>query len=214
MGEAEKVALLAAQGPQLGHFEEPERLKVLSAEYHDKFGWPFLLAPGATSRAALLSLERRLTHGSCEERVEVLGELHKAAYVRLLASVEPAPTGSLTCHVLDTARGCPASGMRIALRRRTGDGPDAAWAEVGSWITNSDGRLPDGPAISGAEVRVGVYEWVFAAGEYFAGCGADLAAAAPFLDEVPLRFGISDPEAHYHVPLLVSPWSFSTYRGS
>jgi 5-hydroxyisourate hydrolase len=78
--------------------------------------------------------------------------------------------------------------------------------------TNTDGRT-DLPLLSGDEMRAGVYELVFAVGEYFMSRGVPL-PAPPFLDRVPVRFGIADPYAHYHVPLLVSPWAYSTYRGS
>jgi hydroxyisourate hydrolase len=84
---------------------------------------------------------------------------------------------------------------------------------VGEFVTNSDGRLLGGPALKGADFQVGVYEWTFFAGDYFARIGTPT-SGTPFLDIVPLRFGIDNPEDHYHVPLLVSPWSFSTYRGS
>jgi 5-hydroxyisourate hydrolase-like protein (transthyretin family) len=79
---------------------------------------------------------------------------------------------------------------------------------------NDDGRLEKGPALKGgAEFLVGVYEWQFMAGDYFASIGT-YTSGTPFLDVIPLRFGIDNPDDHYHVPLLVSPWGFSTYRGS
>jgi hydroxyisourate hydrolase len=121
-----------------------------------------------------------------------------------------AATGFLTCHVLDTARGCPAAGLRLTLRRK---GAGDTWETLGSWVTNEDGRLPGGPALKGENHLAGVYEWTFFVGEYFASVGVPT-ARTPFLDEVPIRLGIDDPDSHYHVPLLVSPWSFSTYRGS
>lgn len=116
--------------------------------------------------------------------------------------------GRLTTHVLDTAHGVPAAGMAVELWRLEGDERTLLRAAV----TNSDGRL-DEPLLSERELRRGVYELVFAAGEYFAARGAAL-AEPPFLDRVPVRFSVADPEAHYHVPLLVSPWAYSTYRGS
>ena len=99
--------------------------------------------------------------------------------------------------------------MAVTLRRQTSD----AWEVVGRWMTNSDGRLPNGPALEGAALVDGVYEWTFGVGDYFAIAGVPT-AGTPFLKEVPIRFGIDNPEKHYHVPLLASPWSFSTYRGS
>lgn len=116
--------------------------------------------------------------------------------------------GRLTTHVLDTANGVPAAGMAIELWRLEGDGR----ALVRTAVTNADGRL-DAPLLAESEMRMGVYELVFAVGEYFAARNARL-AEPPFLDRVPVRFGVADTEAHYHTPLLVSPWAYSTYRGS
>ena len=115
--------------------------------------------------------------------------------------------GRLTTHVLDTARGCPANGVGVTLYRLNPERQMLAQA-----ATNSDGRL-DSPILADADFRTGTYELVFAAGTYFQTCQLDL-PSSPFVDEVVIRFGIADAEAHYHVPLLVSPWSYSTYRGS
>lgn len=117
-------------------------------------------------------------------------------------------SGYLTTHVLDTARGCPAAGLKVALHRLTGKTRDHM-AEI---VTNEDGRT-DTPILPTDQFQTGVYELIFFAGDYLRATGQ--AGDAPlFLDEVPLRFGISDPEAHYHVPLLLSPYGYSTYRGS
>ncbi len=116
--------------------------------------------------------------------------------------------GRLTTHVLDTANGVPAAGMAVELWRLEGDERTLVRANV----TNADGRL-DAPLLAEAEMRAGRYELVFAIGDYFAGRGARL-TQPPFLDRVPVRFAIADQDAHYHVPLLVSPWAYSTYRGS
>jgi len=191
--------------------EELKKFTALNDEYRKKFGFPFILAVrNATKRAILTAFERRLNNDAAAERTECLAQVHKIAYMRLLEKVQHAPTGFLTCHILDTARGCPAAGLRVTLRRQIG--PDA-WEPLGVWVTNEDGRLPGGPALKGADHKTGVYEWTFFVAEYFAGAGVPT-AGTPFLDEVPIRFGIGDPEDHYHVPLLVSPWSCSTYRGS
>lgn len=113
--------------------------------------------------------------------------------------------GYLTTHVLDTARGCPAAGLRIVLR-------DAAGAVLAEKVTNADGRT-DGPILPSDRFAAGTYELTFHAGDYLR--ATEQAGAAPlFLDLVPIRFGMSDPEAHYHVPLLLSPYGYSTYRGS
>ncbi|MBL8700375.1 MAG: hydroxyisourate hydrolase [Alphaproteobacteria bacterium] len=116
--------------------------------------------------------------------------------------------GRLTTHVLDTARGIPAAGMALALYALDGD----ARVQLATGRTNANGRT-DAPLLQGAALRVGRYELVFQIGEYFRAAGVALANPA-FLDEVPLRFAIADAAAHYHVPLLCSPWSYSTYRGS
>lgn len=118
--------------------------------------------------------------------------------------------GYLTTHVLDTARGVPAAGMRIELWRVDAAGDRRE--RLAEARTNDDGRV-DGPLLSGGAFTAGTYELVFAVGEYFAGAGIAL-PQPPFLDRVPIRFGVADPEVHYHVPLLVSPWAYSTYRGS
>jgi 5-hydroxyisourate hydrolase len=116
--------------------------------------------------------------------------------------------GRLTTHVLDTARGRPAAGLVVELFALEGD----VRRLVCSGATNADGRL-DRPALEGGAFRQGTYELVFHAGDYLRGGGVVL-AEPPFLDLIPIRFGISDPEAHYHVPLLLSPFGYSTYRGS
>ena len=110
---------------------------------------------------------------------------------------------TLSTHVLDTAHGCPAAGLRIRLL----DGAGQTLAEA---ITNQDGRL-DAPILP-AGAGAGIYELRFAVAEYFARRGVSL-SAPPFLDEVPVRIGMAG-QGHYHVPLLVSPYGYSTYRGS
>jgi hydroxyisourate hydrolase len=115
----------------------------------------------------------------------------------------------LTTHVLDTALGKPAKGMRIQLARMAGEAPEL----IRTVFTNADGRVDGGPILSGEEFQIGQYELIFHAGEYLKGLGLAL-TDPPFLDVIPIRFGISDTSAHYHVPLLLSPYGYSTYRGS
>jgi 5-hydroxyisourate hydrolase len=110
--------------------------------------------------------------------------------------------GKLTTHVLDIAAGKPAAGIVIELYRLAAGASEL----LATATTNADGRT-EVPMLSGAAMTVGTYELVFHVGEYFGG-------GAEFLDSIPLRFRIADPAAHYHVPLLCSPWSYSTYRGS
>ena len=115
--------------------------------------------------------------------------------------------GRLTTHVLDTAHGKPGAGIKVELYRLGG-----ARALAASAVTNQDGRCAQ-PLLDGEAFTVGQYELVFFAGDYFAKLG--LKTAEPrFLDEVVVRFGIAAPGEHYHVPLLLSPFSYSTYRGS
>lgn len=117
-------------------------------------------------------------------------------------------TGYLTTHVLDTARGCPAEGIDIALYVVTEDGRRL----LGQVQSNADGRT-DGPILQGQGFVAGVYELEFHVGDYLNRTGQ--ATGLPlFLDVVPIRFGVNDKGAHYHVPLLLSPFGYSTYRGS
>ena len=116
--------------------------------------------------------------------------------------------GRLTTHVLDTAGGRPAAGMRVELSVFEGSG----WRRLKTVATNADGRT-DGPLLVGAALAKGQYQLVFDVAAYYRGIGTEL-ADPPFLGRVPLSFGVAEPDAHYHVPLLCTPWSYSTYRGS
>lgn len=115
----------------------------------------------------------------------------------------------LSTHVLDTWSGRPAPGVSIALHRIE---PDGSRIRIVETVTNADGRT-DTPLLAGDTFRVGRYEIEFGIGAYFRQAGANLPDPS-FLDIVPVRFGIADPDGHYHVPLVASPWSYSTYRGS
>jgi 5-hydroxyisourate hydrolase len=115
----------------------------------------------------------------------------------------------LSTHVLDTMHGTPAAGMAVRLYSVQG----AQRTLVKELVLNSDGRNPDGLLYEHVALRTGCYRLEFAVADYFRARGADL-PEPPFLDHVGIDFGIADASAHYHVPLLVSPWSYSTYRGS
>ena len=116
--------------------------------------------------------------------------------------------GYLTTHVLDTARGLPAEGIRIALYRVSGN----SHQKIAETVTNDDGRS-DAPILPQDMFKPGTYELIFFCGDYLRATGQ--AGDDPlFLDQVPIRFGMNDAEAHYHVPLLLSPYGYSTYRGS
>ena len=116
--------------------------------------------------------------------------------------------GRLTTHVLDAAHGCPGSALKIELYRVEG----AQMELLATTLTNHDGRC-DAPVLQGEDYRSGVYQLHFHAGDYYRARGVSLPEPA-FLDVIPIRFGISDTTAHYHVPLLLSPYGYSTYRGS
>ncbi len=117
--------------------------------------------------------------------------------------------GKLTTHVLDTAHGCPGKGIRVRLFVTGKDGKEKLLASA---ATNADGRC-DAPLLADKTMVVGKYRLEFAAGDYFRARGVKLPEVA-FLDVISIDFGISDAGAHYHVPLLVSPYGYSTYRGS
>ncbi len=125
-----------------------------------------------------------------------------------MSSAGQRPSGRLTTHVLDTMSGRPGAGLVIELFRVEG-GSRRLLQRV---TTNEDGRNP-GPLLEGSEVQRGTYELVFHVGAYFREHGVALSEPA-FLEQVPVRFGIADPAGHYHVPLLVTPYGYSTYRGS
>lgn len=116
--------------------------------------------------------------------------------------------GRLSTHVLDTARGKPAAGVKISLYRISGQ----SHRKIAEVVTNADGRT-DAPLLSGAALKEGSYELVFYAGDYLRESG-QASDALLFLDQIPIRFGVPDAGQHYHVPLLISPFAYSTYRGS
>lgn len=117
-------------------------------------------------------------------------------------------SGYLTTHVLDTARGIPAEGITILLYRVSGN----SHKKIAETVTNADGRT-DTPILAVEDFKTGTYELIFQVGDYLR--GAKLAESETlFLDQIPIRFGMDDADAHYHVPLLLSPYGYSTYRGS
>ncbi len=184
--------------------KEAAEIGQLNASYAARFGFPFILCVRRHTRRSLLAQFRRRAQG--ERSAELAQALQEVGFITRLRLADlvtgpgmPPVHGRLTTHVLDTARGRPAAGVRLTLQEA--GGPALAQA-----VTNVDGRT-DAPLLSGMPLRAGVYELEFDVGRYFA-------EAAPFLDIIPIRFTISEPEAHYHVPLLVSPGAYSTYRGS
>jgi 5-hydroxyisourate hydrolase len=118
--------------------------------------------------------------------------------------------GHLSTHVLDTMNGCPAAGMQVTLQRLDATGQPATLKQL---TLNADGRNPGGPLLDAQTMAAGRYRLLFEVAAYFRNRGVAL-PDPPFIDVVTLDFGMADAGGHYHVPLLVSPWAYSTYRGS
>jgi 2-oxo-4-hydroxy-4-carboxy-5-ureidoimidazoline decarboxylase len=193
--------------------EEYARFAQLDDAYAKKFGFPFVICVGRQGRGAILeTLERRAGNPADVEFATALAEIDLIARLRIVQFVKgpgmAKTDGRLTTHVLDVHAGAPAAGVKIELHE-IGASATSLLAEV---VTNADGRT-DAPLLGGAPLRVGTYELRFHIGAYFAKRNVSLAKPA-FLDVVPVRFAIAEPEGHYHVPLLATPWSYSTYRGS
>jgi 2-oxo-4-hydroxy-4-carboxy-5-ureidoimidazoline decarboxylase len=192
---------------------EYERFETLNEAYAEKFGFPFVICVRRQTRDALLdAFETRIKNDPSAERATALKEIDLIARLRLVQFVKDGAIdgiyGRLSTHVLDTHAGRPAAGVRVELFEIGA----SASAMLKESVTNGDGRT-DEPLISAVPLRVGHYELRFHVGEYFATRNLELPQPA-FLDVVPVRFAIAEPEGHYHVPLLVTPWSYSTYRGS
>jgi 2-oxo-4-hydroxy-4-carboxy-5-ureidoimidazoline decarboxylase len=186
--------------------EEFERFSRLNTAYRAKFGIPFIVCVRRHTRDSVLSqFEQRLQNDAEAERARAIDEIGLITRLRLVAKVDgpgkPKTTGRLSTHVLDATAGRPAPGVPITLHE-VGASARSLLRET---VTNADGRT-DAPLIDNEPLRIGTYELSFRVKEHFRGAG--------FLDTVPLRFVVNEPEAHYHVPLLVTPWSYSTYRGS
>jgi 2-oxo-4-hydroxy-4-carboxy-5-ureidoimidazoline decarboxylase len=182
--------------------------------YRAKFGFPYVVCVRRHTRDSVLrDFERRLPNDAKAETQTSIGEIFRIAALRLdqlVASDDKlAVHGRLSTHVLDTHSGRPAAGISIELTELSDLGQSRVVAQA---ITNSDGRT-DQPLIGGRPVPIGRYELTFRVGAYFADRGVPL-SDPPFLDRIPLHFSVSDPEGHLHVPLLVTPWSYATYRGS
>lgn len=182
--------------------------------YKEKFGFPFIICVRRHSKDSILrQFERRLTHDAAGERETALDEIFRIAALRLDQRVG-APdrlklAGRLSTHVLDVHSGKPAEGVTIELWELSEAGEGRLLVRT---ATNGDGRT-DNPLIAERPVPIGTYELRFAVAAYFAGRGVPM-SEPPFLDVVPIRFAIAEPEGHTHVPLVVSPWSYATYRGS
>lgn len=193
--------------------EEFERFHRLNDAYKAKFGIPFMICVRRHTRDSILArFEGRLANDATSEFAAALQEVFYITRLRIAAKVTgegmPQVNGRLSTHVLDTHGGRPAVGIAIELYEFAGERAH----RIASALTNADGRT-DGPLIGGRPLPIGLYELRFAVGYHFRSRGI-ASGDPPFLDIVPLRFSIAEPEGHYHVPLLCTPWSYSTYRGS
>ncbi len=181
----------------------------LNRSYREKFRFPFIICVRRHTRDSILAqFERRLGNDIAAERAQALDEIGLITRLRLNALVngpgKPVTEGRLFTHVLDLTTGRPAAGIKVTLHEIGG----SARGLIAETVTNADGRT-EKPLISGEPLRIGTYELTFEVGAYFR-AGPDM----PFLDAIPIRFAIAEPERHYHVPLLMTPWSYTTYRGS
>jgi 2-oxo-4-hydroxy-4-carboxy-5-ureidoimidazoline decarboxylase len=194
--------------------DEFERFHRLSNAYRAKFGMPFVVCVRRHGKESILSeFEQRLGNDTASELATALNEIFRIAALRLDGRVS-APDrlkvhGRLSTHVLDTHRGCPAGGIAVELFEVAASGQSRQLIRT---ITNADGRT-DRPLLAGQPIPIAQYELRFGIGEYFSRQGTAV-ADPPFLGLIPVRFAVAEPEGHYHVPLLVTPWSYSTYRGS
>jgi 2-oxo-4-hydroxy-4-carboxy-5-ureidoimidazoline decarboxylase len=182
--------------------------------YRSKFGFPYIVCVRRHTRDSILrDFERRLPNDAKTETQTSIDEICRIAALRLdqlVTADDKLPVhGRLSTHVLDTHSGKPGAGIAVELTELSDLGVPRVVAHT---VTNSDGRT-DQPLIGGRPVPIGRYELMFSVGDYFAGRGVPT-SDPPFLDKIPLRFSVSDPEGHLHVPLLVTPWSYATYRGS
>jgi 2-oxo-4-hydroxy-4-carboxy-5-ureidoimidazoline decarboxylase len=210
----ESTAEQASAGLDRLSEEEYATFHRLNEAYKQKFGFPFIICVRRHTKDSILDqLERRRAHDIDAERNTVLGEILRIVALRLDQRVR-APDrlpvhGRLSTHVLDNFSGRPAQGVAIELFELSKSDERRL---VTRGMTNHDGRT-DRPLISDRPIPIGRYELRFAVGAYYAALKAPQAHPS-FLDIVPVRFAIAEPEGHYHVPLLCTPWSYTTYRGS
>jgi 2-oxo-4-hydroxy-4-carboxy-5-ureidoimidazoline decarboxylase len=193
---------------------EYEAFERVNNAYRAKFGFPYIICVRRQTKDSILrDFERRLPNDTNTEMRRSIEEIGLIAALRLDALVRSDDRlkvhGRLSTHVLDTHSGRPAAGIALELVELSDLGANRVVTRA---ITNADGRT-DQPLIHGRPVPIGRYELTFSVGNYFAERGIAL-SDPPFLDRIPLRFSVSEPEGHLHVPLLVTPWSYATYRGS
>jgi 2-oxo-4-hydroxy-4-carboxy-5-ureidoimidazoline decarboxylase len=193
---------------------EYEAFERVNNAYRAKFGFPYIVSVRRhTKDSVLRDFERRLPNDAQTEMQKSIEEICRIAALRvdhLVAGDDRLQVhGRLSTHVLDTHSGRPAAGIALELIELSELGVPRLVTRA---TTNADGRT-DQPLIGGRPVPIGRYELTFSVGKYFAERQVPT-SDPPFLDQIPLRFSVSEPEGHLHVPLLVTPWSYATYRGS
>ncbi len=193
---------------------EYEAFERANGAYRSKFGFPYIVCVRRHTKDSILrDFERRLSNVASTEMRMSIGEICRIAALRLDQLVSGDSLlhvhGRLSTHVLDTHGGTPAAGIAVELVELSALGASRVVTRA---ITNADGRT-DQPLIGGRPVPIGQYELNFSVAGYFAARQVPM-SDPPFLDRISLRFAVSEPEGHLHVPLLVTPWSYSTYRGS
>jgi 2-oxo-4-hydroxy-4-carboxy-5-ureidoimidazoline decarboxylase len=193
---------------------EFEAFERLNSAYRAKFGFPYIVCARRHSKDSILrNFGGRLPNNIATEVQNSISEIYRIAALRvaeLVVSDDQLDVyGCLSTHVLDTHSGRPAESVVVELVELSDLG---ARRVVTRTITNADGRT-DRPLIYSRPVPIGRYELTFGVGDYFAG-RQTATSDPPFLDQIPVRFSVSEPESHIHVPLLITPWSYATYRGS
>ncbi len=188
--------------------EEFARFGRLNRAYRERFGLPFIICVRRHTRDEILrQFERRLGNDAASELATALGEIAHITRLRLVGKVEgpgmPATCGLLTIHILDTFNGCPAAGVAVALHEL---GASASGRLTGM-LTNADGRT-DRPLLADVPLRIGTYELRIEPGGYFARRAMEMSAPA-YLDTIPVRFSIAEPERHYHLAVQMTPWSYA-----
>jgi 2-oxo-4-hydroxy-4-carboxy-5-ureidoimidazoline decarboxylase len=186
----------------------------LNDAYRTKFGMPFIVCVRRHGKGSILrQFERRLQNDAVSEHEAALAEIMRIVALRLDQRIEApvrlAVNGRLSTHVLDLQGGKPAGGVAVELHEMSSSDDAILVARA---VTNSDGRT-DRPLIADRPIPIAQYELRFAIGAHYARMGTPV-TDPPFLGVVPIRFSVAEPEGHYHVPMLVTPWSYSTYRGS
>jgi len=193
---------------------EYEVFERVNNAYRAKFGFPYIVCVRRHTKDSILrDFERRLPNDAATETRTSIAEICRIAALRVdqlvMSDDRLEVHGRLSTHVLDTHGGRPAAGIAVELVELSELGASRVVARA---VTNGDGRT-DQPLIHGRPVPIGRYQLTFNVGDYFAGRQVPV-SDPPFLDQIPLRFAVSAPEGHLHVPLLVTPWSYATYRGS